>query len=1183
MTGDSSVNHESEENITCLIVESEVSPEASKPNDLLCGQPSLSYMGEFSCSDDACYNYYCNEQLLNHSLQVPYVNSPDVHVPSTDSCSTTPRRDYSKEALNEYNDENSAFIGQERNLYKRCQIGNNSEHSLHSSSLSTQLTADHTMSAITEGHDTTTSVPCSVLFEDSAGENIPDLYDPYESSNRIVDDKRNDRTSHLINSSQSTRKNESPSSVNKGTASCASRKRNQTAKRKPPQPWYCVTRPIHEQTRDIKISTINTSASINISRLMQQCRSIVEYCTATAPLTEGNIEELNYNYSWGDPLPSGVKGNTIRVVYQNVNRSISASDNPLTNTLLDNLNDMETDVFMASESNVNWKSAAHRNDFQHKVSKIWPANRIAFSTSDVGFEFEAHEYLPGGTCTMAVDNLSMRVVKVGEDESGLGRWSYITMEGQGGRKITFITAYRICAGQMLGIKTSCRQQSKIINNQEIKQGKPASNVDTTYLRIKFNEDLAVFIKALQEDGHAIMLGLDANETPEEASKENDIKYGSISWLLEQTGLNEVFDARHQVTPDSTTTTPGRFIDRVAVSGIAIQRATLLKAHNPAQSDHLSIVVDLDLQYLFHNACSPLVSPAPRKLTSDNSTSVKKYISFIQKQFQTHKIIERCRRLREACDLNEFNDIHRQQLFALDRQVTEILLGAENQCSNKRRMRNIWSPALKKAGQEICYWKQRLSTNGLLSASTRDLGNRLNLPATVQQTLSIPVCQFYLDIAWKTHNGIKKQARELRRKFLNDRAKEQAAKGNTDVEKAIKQIRHKELVKGAYASIRRGYGKSKMGLATLDVPDPVSGGRKLITKAEEFHQYLLQRNERHFSQATYTTFGDAGPGFKFIDPANPDSDAHIDEMLAGTFEPWESASPHVVEFLRELKCSISTELNTKLHLKDFKQLFKTIPENTASSVSGLHYGHYRVLSKMDDDSIISVLFDIVDIAFITHSPLPRWQHVTQLMLEKGKGPAIENLRVIQLLEADLNWLLRFLWGKKLDRHATESGVYNEAQFASPGKLCQSAIINKVLFFDLLRQNRHYGALIDNDATAAFDRVLPALCVVTCKQLGMPKEAQRFFFKMLRQTIYTTTTAHGRSTQTYSATANPETPGQGVMQGGGASLPNYKSQQLPVLRAIEANGIPAIFCHASKLQDKFKRWVSGFSDDISLFLK
>lgn len=197
---------------------------------------------------------------------------------------------------------------------------------------------------------------------------------------------------------------------------------------------------------------------------------------------------------------------------------------------------------------------------------------------------------------------------------------------------------------------------------------------------------------------------------------------------------------------------------------------------------------------------------------------------------------------------------------------------------------------------------------------------------------------------------------------------------------------------------------------------------------------------------------------------------------------------------------------------------------ASSVLGLHYGHYRVLSQMEDETIISVLFNILNIAFRTHSPLLRWKHATQLMLEKGKGPAIENLRIIQLLEADMNWLLRFLWGRKLDRHAMDAGVYNEAQFASPGKLCQSAIVNKVIFFDILRQTRQYGALMDNDATAAFDRVLPALCVVTCRQLGMPKSAQRFFFRILRQIVYTMTTAHGTSIATYSASANLSVPGQ-----------------------------------------------------------
>jgi Cu2+-containing amine oxidase len=81
-------------------------------------------------------------------------------------------------------------------------------------------------------------------------------------------------------------------------------------------------------------------------------------------INETNIKAMNHNHHWGDSLPTYAKGNTIRVVYQNVHRSLSASENPHTNTLPDNLNDMEADVFMASETNINWKIAAFRDNFK---------------------------------------------------------------------------------------------------------------------------------------------------------------------------------------------------------------------------------------------------------------------------------------------------------------------------------------------------------------------------------------------------------------------------------------------------------------------------------------------------------------------------------------------------------------------------------------------------------------------------------------------------------------------------------------------------------------------------------------------------------------------------------------------------------------------------------------------------
>ena len=250
----------------------------------------------------------------------------------------------------------------------------------------------------------------------------------------------------------------------------------------------------------------------------------------------------------------------------------------------------------------------------------------------------------------------------------------------------------------------------------------------------------------------------------------------------------------------------------------IQRVALLRANEPASSDHLAIVVDIDLRILFNNPCSKLATPSPpQKLTSTNPDAVNKYITFIKKQFAEHRIIERCAKLREA-SLLEFTERHRQQLYAVDKQVTEILLGAENQCSSEGMARNLWSPALRKAGKEIGYWRRRLRTNGYIDEGTNKLGISLDLPETIQQPMTVELCQFYSNVVWKTYRGIQKNQREYRDKFLKKRAKEQADKGHSDVAKAIKQIRQRERLKQDYASIQRAYGKNKQGLSVLDTPD-----------------------------------------------------------------------------------------------------------------------------------------------------------------------------------------------------------------------------------------------------------------------------------------------------------------------------------------------------------------------------
>ena len=155
-----------------------------------------------------------------------------------------------------------------------------------------------------------------------------------------------------------------------------------------------------------------------------------------------------------------------------------------------------------------------------------------------------------------------------------------------------------------------------------------------------------------------------------------------------------------------------------------------------------------------------------------------------------------------------------------------------------------------------------------------------------------------------------------------------------------------------------------------------------------------------------------------------------------------------------------------------------------------------------------------------------------MLDKGKGQRIDKLCILQLVEADLNFVLKLLWGHRLNQSAHNNTLYDKSQYAILGKTCTSAVLNKVLFADLTRQTKCPASMTDNDNTAAFDRILPALSIVMCRRLGLPKSAALFLFTLLWTMNFRVGTAHGISTNSYGANDDPLNPGQGSGQGQGS---------------------------------------------------
>jgi hypothetical protein len=171
--------------------------------------------------------------------------------------------------------------------------------------------------------------------------------------------------------------------------------------------------------------------------------------------------------------------------------------------------------------------------------------------------------------------------------------------------------------------------------------------------------------------------------------------------------------------------------------------------------------------------------------------------------------------------------------------------------------------------------------------------------------------------------------------------------------------------------------------------------------------------------------------------------------------------------------------------------------------------------------------------------------------------IENLHIIQLCEADLNFILHIIWGKRLMRSALHH--LDKAQFAIPGQTCHNAVLNKLLYLDLSRQTLTPGLMLDYDAKAAFDRVISSIANMACQRLGLPRIAGMFMHNLLHDMSFHVITAFGRSALTFSNCDDPTSIGQGVLQGGSSACPIFIFSSGVCLSTYKKHSIGAKFIH------------------------
>ena len=900
-----------------------------------------------------------------------------------------------------------------------------------------------------------------------------------------------------------------------------------------------------------------------IGRRLSQ-RTLFQYGSADARLFHGHSKRTQDfqhnvldNVPWGDDHVAGQQATELgffRILSHNVNGLSKANFHVDVVDFARAINDKAVGLFGIQETNRNFEKREMLDSFHRVLRSSSTHHHGAVSSAQLDLR---SDHQPGGTAVSVRNQWASRFLDKGSDN--LGRWSWLTLTGQGTIKITFISAYRVCDGAPESSITSRTARSQ----QEwmyAAQGLPPTN-----LRKQFTKDIITLILAFQRKGHDIVLMMDANEP--------SISGSAIDTIVISCGL---IDA-HTLT-SATTTPPATYhrgtqkIDFILVSprpSSAIRAASILALHDGYLSDHRALIVDFDAALLFSGNTSEIVPPSTRQLTSTNPKAVSAYVKHMLYHIAYHRIEERVARLTECSEQGIFGSEEILEWERVDDSLAQARRASEAKCPKKRTGLHPWSPEFDKATKFLLYWKLRMREFNSRTSHEKVLDNlasALQLEPDEIDWMTSSEVHARIQHARSKLRSVKKQAADLRDEHLADCAKLASALHNMSDAAATASIRSREKSSRQFRQLRSILkSSSASGLERIDVPNLQAVLRngeatprlQLVTK-EEIEEVLVPHTELRFTQHQETPFGH---GQRQQQLGIDCTSSHAEAIRRGTYDHELLAlSDEAREWISQLASKDFTRtrdglISTAISTDDVIRGWAKMRESTSSAPGG-HYGHYKTASvaarlpedHSDHTTLIAELYAKMWSLPLQHGFAPtRWCKCIDAILEKLPGkPVIEKLRIIMLYEADFNFVLKLIWGKRLVRHAEKHGCLGKSNHGSrSGRQTTDAQLEKLLLYDITRLTRTSLVTVDNDAKSCYDRIIKPLSMTACMAVGLPGNAATMHNNTHHRMEHRIKTRHGLL-RPYSGTdVNPH---EGTGQGSGASPAIWLIYMVTLLNAF-----------------------------------
>ena len=872
------------------------------------------------------------------------------------------------------------------------------------------------------------------------------------------------------------------------------------------------------------------------------------------PITEPTAPDF-----WGHHPDQIDINSTFRIFFNNPSGLKLTSDQLSVQYSLSMLNTLGTGAVCLAETNLNWKHPRVHNQLKESLKKTWrhSASVTSHITEDIMGENQ-----PGSTLTIVTNNWTSRIIERGSDPYGLGRWTYITLRGKNGLKILLVTAYRVCTQALssIGPHTSTAQQHHLL----AKSYREANEIDNPIPRLQFIVDLQAWLEHKVQNNYSIILSIDANEgtsnkigkfLPKSFTLDHPIPTtghdGSIATLLTTCGLCDPLCLQHTSSPPPATYRRGKErIDYIFISinlMPAVIRTGIFPYDHIFISDHRPTFIDFNSILLFQEETSSITPQVYRGLQTLDPRLTSEYANIVTKQIQYHKLDTRIQKLYTSATDGTWTADHIQEYESIDTLLTESMLSAEKQVSKKVSTTYAWSPQLKRSIATLRYWQLSLK-----KATGKPIPDSILIRyqqeaeidiKTLPDPLRLPDIITQLRQARTTLHNYQKRHLELRTNHLQELADARLISRNPNVfntdskklEKQRKKELHRIIRRESNKQLHRKIGyllkpeKFSGGLNSVDIPagsdqpfpsgpDPKlwEGTWHVITDPDKITTHVAASNSRQYNQATNTPFGQEPLqslyGYKGDTPA-------AEALISGQLPPkqvMEQLLPETQALLRYLTIAAATTPNPiqpNITCNQFTSLYTAMAEGTSSSPSGRHIGHYKVATKVE--ALSQVHSTMMTIPYLAGFSPTRWRETIDVMLLKTPGDRrIHRLRIVALQESDFNQSNRLLIGRPLLHQLEDNKDLPDIQYGSrPSKQCHSAILNKVLTYEIHRYQKKPLAYIENDAAGCYDRIINPLILIFLRILGLSKSLVACLAATWEQSHHRIKTLYGISATGY----------------------------------------------------------------------